>query len=129
MTLEFCDHVDARVRDVTAARRFYDAFCGAIGLTNAVVSGDWVLYSPDDSTGPFIGITSDPEFLPNHCRIAMRAKTRSDVDRVAAAVAEAGAGEFEPPRLCPEYTEDYYASFFSDLDGNRWEICHRSNLF
>ena len=128
MTSELFDHIDARVRDVSAARRFYDPFCSAIGLTKAVVTGDWVLYECEDTTGPFIGITGDAEFLPNRCRIAMSAKTRADVDRVAQIVAESGATEYEAPRLCPEYTEDYYASFFSDPDGNRWEICHRSTL-
>jgi catechol 2,3-dioxygenase-like lactoylglutathione lyase family enzyme len=126
MTQDFCDHIDARVKDLTAARRFYDAFCSAIGLTNARVSGDWVLYGSEDWTGTFIGVTSDREFTPNRCRIAMRAKTRADVDRIARIVADAGAGEYEAPHLCPEYSEDYYASFFSDPDGNRWEICHRT---
>lgn len=129
MTTEYFDHIDVRVRDLSVARSFYDAFCSAVGLTKAVESGDWVLYGCDDSTKPFIGVTSDSEFLPNRCRIAFRAKTRDDVDRVAKIVAGAGAGEYEAPRPCPEYTEDYYASFFSDPDGNRWEICYRSTLF
>ncbi|HZZ00097.1 MAG TPA: VOC family protein [Candidatus Baltobacteraceae bacterium] len=122
------DHIDVRVGNLPAARRFYDALCNAIGLTKAAVSGDWVLYGCEDSTGPFIGVTSDSEFLPNRCRIAIRAKTRDDVDRIAKALAEVGAGEYEAPRLCPEYASDYYASFFCDPDGNRWEVCHRSTV-
>ena len=126
MKPDFCDHIDVRVKDLAGVREFYDAFCGALGLTNAHVSGDWVLYESEDSTGPFIGVTSDREFSPNRCRIAMRAKTRDDVDRIARIVADAGAGEYEAPHVCPEYTEDYYASFFCDPDGNRWEVCHRT---
>lgn len=120
-----CDHLDVRVRDLTQARKFYDPFCAALGLTAAYANGTWVGYETADSTDAFIAIEAVRDFVPSQTRIAFRADSRGDVDRIAAAARSADASEFEPPQECPEYSAGYYAAFFADPDGNRYEICHR----
>jgi heme-degrading monooxygenase HmoA len=120
-----CDHLDVRVRSLAAARRFYDPFCAALELTCAAAGAEWVTYESPDSTAPFIAIAADADFTPSHSRIALRADSRGDVDRIAKVARESGAANFEAPHLCPEYAEGYYAAFFDDPDGNRYEICHR----
>ena len=123
--LALCDHLDIRVRDVQAARGFYEALCAALGLTVVDAGEGSITFETHDSSDAFVAIDSDPTFVPSHTRIAFRAASRDMVDRVAEAVRAAGATEFEPPHACLEYSEGYYASFFSDADGNRYEVCHR----
>lgn len=119
------DHLDVRVRDLAGARTFYDPFCAALGLTVVNAGDTWVVYDGTDPTDAFLAIDAEPQFIPSQTRVAFHASTREDVDRVAAVAEAAGAREFEPPQLCPEYTPGYYAAFFTDPDGNRYEICYR----
>jgi catechol 2,3-dioxygenase-like lactoylglutathione lyase family enzyme len=121
----FCDHLDMRVRNLTQARAFYDAFCAALGLTTIDVSEDSICYGAPDSTLPFLAIDADAHFVAGHNRIALRASSHADVDRISEVARVSGAKGYEPPQVCPEYTVGYYASFFEDPDGNRYEICHR----
>ncbi len=120
-----CDHLDVRVRNATQARQFYDAFCAALGLTVIHVGEQWIAYETPDTTDAFLAIASDTAFTPARTRIALRATSREEVRRIAAAAQAAGATEFEPPQDCPEYCEGYFASFFCDIDGNRYEVCYR----
>jgi catechol 2,3-dioxygenase-like lactoylglutathione lyase family enzyme/heme-degrading monooxygenase HmoA len=120
-----CDHLDVRVRDTKNARLFYDPLCAALGLNVVGVGKEWVAYETADSSDAFLAITSDPDFSPSRTRIAFRADSREDVERIARVAHAAGAAEFEPAQACPEYAEGYYAAFFADPDGNRYEICFR----
>jgi hypothetical protein len=122
----FSDHLDVRVTEVRRARTFYDPFCAELGLRRVDTdSPQWVVYESADPAVPFLAITAGPEFTPCQTRVALRAGSNGDVDRIARAAKAAGATDFEEPHYCPEYSEGYYASFFSDPDGNRYEICHR----
>jgi catechol 2,3-dioxygenase-like lactoylglutathione lyase family enzyme len=61
----------------------------------------------------------------NH--FAFAAADRADVDRfyqdVLAPLAKAGLAEIEdPPVDCPEYAVGYYATFFFDPDGIKYEV-------
>ena len=123
--LTLCDHLDVRVRDAEVARAFYDPFCAALGLTVIDASGTWVVYETNDPTDAFFAITSDADFRPSRSRIALRADSVEEVERVASAARISGATEFETPHDCPEYCRGYYASFFADPDGNRYEVCYR----
>jgi predicted lactoylglutathione lyase len=73
----------------------------------------------------FFGINADPRHRANGTRVAFAATSREQVEELAALAQAAGAQAFEPPHLCTEYTETYYATFFEDADGNRFEICFR----
>ncbi len=54
-------------------------------------------------------------------RLAFGVDGRSQVDAAAAAARDAGARAVEGPSVHPEYG-DYYAVFFQDADGNKFEI-------
>jgi catechol 2,3-dioxygenase-like lactoylglutathione lyase family enzyme/heme-degrading monooxygenase HmoA len=122
----FCDHLDVRVSDLLAARTFYDPFCASLGLTEVDAGSQWVVYESPNPAAPFLAITAEEEFGPCRTRAALRGASKEDVDRIARAARDAGATRFVPPQLCPEYSEGYYAAFFDDPDGNRYEICHRA---
>ncbi len=120
------DHIDLRVKDLATARPFYDALMSAMGFSRFDVREHDVNYHrPDEEwSQPFFGIMADPGHHANDARIAFRAASREDVDRLAEVARAAGACEFEAPE---NYygSPRYYAAFFEDVDGNKLEICYR----
>lgn len=131
----FIDHIDLRVRSLETSTPFYDALMGSLGMhrisddpsqTEPYVAGDWLGYAYADETPistPFFGIIEAPDDRADASRIAFAAASRVEVDRIASAVRAAGAMAIEGPELCTEYDPTYYAVFFEDTDGNRFEVC------
>jgi predicted lactoylglutathione lyase len=121
------DHIDLRVSDLARSRRLYDALLPAMGYAQIVEDPDSICYyrAGEEKLQAFLGLVLDPEHRPNATRLALRANNRAEVDRLAELARKAGAGAFEPPHVCDEYTPFYYASFFEDADGNKLEICYR----
>jgi catechol 2,3-dioxygenase-like lactoylglutathione lyase family enzyme len=121
------DHVDLRVSDLTKVRHLYDTLLPAIGCSRVVEDADSICYYvPGEERAPFFGIDVDPDHRPNGSRLALRAASRAEVDRLAELARSAGAAAYEPPHVCEEYTPFYYAAFFEDADGNKLEICFRA---
>jgi len=119
-------HVDLRVSDREAARTFYDAILPVVGYTSIEAGEEWVSYVRDDDRS-FVGFALRDERKPVSGRIAFRVRGRGDVDRAGRAVTAAGAVAIEGPAPCPEYSDAYYAVFFEDPDGNRFEIYSSDN--
>jgi catechol 2,3-dioxygenase-like lactoylglutathione lyase family enzyme len=128
MKTRFLDHIDLRVRDIDAARKFYGKILPAIGFTNKTSDDDdCVTYRATGEGMPeFFCFTVDPNHQPNGTRISFWADTREEVDRVAEVVRQAGGKVLEGPELCRDYTPDYYAFFWEDPNGNKLEICCRT---
>lgn len=118
------DHVDLRVRSLAEARPFYEALLPALGFTRDARIEGWLQYETVGTDGPpeFVGVTESPQHVANECRIAFRARSISELDRLAAIAVLAGARNVEGPAY---EDEQYYAVFFEDLSGNRLEICYR----
>ena len=131
------DHIDLRVKDMEAARKFYAKFLPQLGCVcergepapTGVAGGDFhTFYSVGgDKPSEFFGLTEDKKHQPNGTRIAFWADTRDEVDRLARLVREAGGNALEGPEICAEYSPGYYAFFFEDPDGNKLEICCRES--
>ena len=121
------DHVDLRVSDLSKVRPLYDALLPAMGFSRVAEDADSICYYQpgEDRSVPFFGLDLDPGHRPNGSRLALRAGSRAEVDRLAQIARDAGAGAFEAPHVCEEYTPFYYAAFFQDADGNKLEICFR----
>jgi catechol 2,3-dioxygenase-like lactoylglutathione lyase family enzyme len=123
------DHIDLRVRDLDAAAAFYDVLMSELGLRERGRGEDWITYGypgEDGRVAPFFGLTQSAAHAINETRIAFAGASRADVDRLAGCLRRIGARSIEGPMLCPEYTPVYYAVFFADPDGNKLEICHRT---
>jgi predicted lactoylglutathione lyase len=84
----------------------------------------WLQYEAEgtDAAPEFVGVTESPRHVANECRIAFRADSIHEVDRLATIVVQAGARNVEGPAY---EDEQYYAVFFEDPSGNRLEICYR----
>ncbi len=120
------DHIDLRVRSLEKALPFYEKFLPALGFSRLSSGDGWRTFSlaePDPTE--FIWLVEAPSHQPNETRIAMWADSREEVDRVARIVDQAGGRVLEGPELCADYSANYYACFFQDPCGNRWEICCR----
>lgn len=107
------DHVHLRVRDLEAARRFYQAVLDVLGLqldadeTHLAVDELWIDVGEPHS----------------HIHLAFQAPDRETVDRFHAAALAAGGKDNGGPGERP-YHPGYYAAFVYDPDGNNIEAVH-----
>ncbi len=119
------DHIDLRVRRLSEVRQFYEELLPALGFTRDVRIEGWLTYEAEGDAGSseFFGVTESGSHVANESRIAFRAGSIEDVDRLADIAVRAGAQHVEGPMF---YDDDsYYAVFFEDPSGNRLEICCR----
>ena len=120
------DHLSLGVRDLAAARGFYDAVLAPLGGSRVMDFGEAIGY----------GVPPKPDFWISACdpsegfRESHVAFEAADVDAVQAffdAAVAAGAEVLHEPRQWPEYHPGYYGAFVRDPDGNNVEaVCHRA---
>jgi catechol 2,3-dioxygenase-like lactoylglutathione lyase family enzyme len=129
-------HVDLVCRDLERSLAFYAAVFGPLGLQPPVTfegeRGERIHYLRFPAAGSgSLGLrqASGPEaaqpfelYAPGLHHLALAVDRREDVDTVHAAAVAAGATVLHPPRLFPQYRENYYATFFLDPDGFRLEV-------
>jgi len=120
--LRLYDHIDLRVPDLPAAEPFYRILLPALGFTREQDVEGWLQFESEDGT-QFFGITESLSHRANENRIAFHAVEKAEVDRLAAIARDAGALNIEGPL---DYEKNYYATFFEDPCGNRFEVCYRT---
>ncbi len=116
-------HIDVHVGSLEAAAALFDPLAKRVGYRRreADPDPDFVGYETLDGGRPRIGFILDPGGSAGSMRIAFAVAERADVDAAATVARAAGARAIEGPGLHPEYGE-YYAVFFEDADGNKYEI-------
>jgi catechol 2,3-dioxygenase-like lactoylglutathione lyase family enzyme len=116
------DHVSIGVRDIDAARRFYDAAFGPLGYTCLGSGSDWLGYGGDRIVF-WISATDRPvpADAASGLHFCFSAPSRAAVDSFHTGALAAGGGDNGPPGLRPNYHETYYAAFATDPDGYRVE--------
>lgn len=127
MTTPF-GHLDLRVTDMARAMPFYEGLLPALGFTQTYHSPQWKAWATTDAlpSAAYIAVTEDPSHQANANRVAFWAADRESVDRLAAVARDAGAHNLEGPEVMP-YGPDYYAVYFEDPCGNRFEVyCRRA---
>lgn len=120
-------HLDIHVRDIDATQTLLDALAGHIGYRRIVDSAEpeepgFVGYETVSGGRPRFGLIPDLAALPGSTRVAFAVETRAQVDAAARVARDHGACAIEGPGPHPEYG-DYYAVFFEDAGGNKFEIC------
>lgn len=124
------DHVTLGVNDVSAAKTFYDAVLGTIGLRCVAEEKDasgqlgaagyglkkaffWVC-RPLDETHPAAAC--------NGTHVAFKANTKEQVRAFYDAALKNGGSDDGPPGPRPQYHDKYYAAFVRDPQGHKIEI-------
>jgi glyoxylase I family protein len=125
------DHLYLSVSDPSRSLPFYDAVLGALGFqkSESVIAGDahahyWnralqISIRPARSAG----VRHDP-YAPGFHHLCLQLRDEAELDAAHAKLRALGVDASEP-RLYPEYSEDYYATFFEDPDGIRLELVNR----
>ncbi len=116
------DHVSLPVRRLAAARKFYGATLGAIGMNiNMDVSGAFGMGSKDEK----IFWVSQKRGAAGGAHHAFRVPRRADVEAFHTAALAAGGADHGAPGLRPNYGPNYYAAFVKDSEGNNIEaVCY-----
>ena len=137
----FIDHVQVTVSNLKNAEPFYDILCEALGFD---LSKKIHAYLPEldmevieylDDAYDF-GICSPlPEYKNDHIHrrkpgavhhIAFRAETREAVDAIYDLLLPLDIEIIDPPQIHRSHGPNYYALFFKDPDGIKYEIvCNR----
>ena len=116
------DHITAPVRDLAAARTFYGAALGAIGMKVNMDVGD--AFGMGSRTQKIFWLGRDRK-ASGGGHYAFRVDHRDEVDAFHAAALAAGGSDNGPPGLRPQYDANYYAGYVLDPDGNNIEaVCH-----
>src|SRR4051794_20538658 len=118
-------HIDLRVTSMAEALPFYEALLPALGFTRRF-HGAWEGFATTDELpgAGYFAITESPGHQPNENRIAFWADDEAMVKRVAVIVESAGGRDVSGPKPMP-YGPHYYAVYFGDPCGNRFEVYHR----
>jgi catechol 2,3-dioxygenase-like lactoylglutathione lyase family enzyme len=113
------DHISMSVRDLKAARAFYEAALGAIGMkVNLDVSSALGMGSRNEK---IFWLARDRK-ASGGGHYAFRVDHREEVDAFHAAGLAAGGQDNGAPGPRPDYGPTYYAAFVKDGEGNNIEV-------
>src|SRR3569832_2129627 len=133
------DHIQITVKDLAVAETFYDKLMPILGFDiNRKSKGSVAKHEFDviEYSHPLLifGINSPRDKFKDdivHRRkpgalhhLAFKAESREEVDKVYHQVKEIGANIVEEPKFFPQHGESYYALFFKDLDGIKYEVVY-----
>jgi len=116
------DHVSIGVRDIKAAKRFYDAALQPLGYT-CLSEGETSLGYGQGAVVFWISVTDRP--VPADAKsglhFCLSAPSRKSVDSFHTAALKAGGRDNGAPGIRADYDPQYYAAFAIDPDGYRIE--------
>jgi glyoxylase I family protein len=140
-------HMIINVADVKRSSPFYTGMFRYLGyeLNDSSYGEDyayedwkrWDLDTPHEISicqvcDPHKGVAHQRGALGHHCHVAFCADDRDDVDRFHREVLLPLSGQGhchieDAPCDCPEYGDGYYATFFTDPDGLKYEFVINPN--
>ena len=138
------DHIQITVRNLNDAEPFYDQLMPILGFDLACKSkGSVVAHAFDvvEYAHPnlIFAINSPREAFKDeviHRRkpgalhhLAFKATSQSEVDEAYEKIKHTGAIIVDPPKLYPQHGERYYALFFKDPEGIKYEIVFEERNF
>ena len=122
------DHVYLAVRDLARSKRFYDEVMRVLGYARmeSSLGGDPHVHYYNRQFGFSLrpareGTPPHDPYAPGLHHFCFRVVDELAVDRACAELRALGVAATDP-RIYPEYSADYYATFFEDPDGIRLEI-------
>jgi catechol 2,3-dioxygenase-like lactoylglutathione lyase family enzyme len=117
------DHVSIGVRDVAAARRFYDAALAPLGYRCRSAGADSLGYGTEAAIAFWVSeaarpVPADPG---SGLHVCFAAPSRAAVDAFHGAAVGHGGRDNGAPGPRPDYGPAYYAAFVTDPEGYRIE--------
>lgn len=137
------DHIQITVRDLDAVTPFYDRMMALLGFDvdrkiSATIEKhefqvveylhphfSFAITSPRKPFADDVIHRRKPGALHH---LAFRADSREEVDRLHLGLKEIGAQIVGGPKLWPEHGPDYYAVFFKDPEGIKYEVVNHPRL-
>lgn len=110
------DHVTLQVSDLARSKLFYEKAFAGLGYRIAF-GKEGIFWAFDIDDGLFEIMQSEASPPLTRVHVALRVKSKADVDEFHRAALAAGGRDNGPPGPRPEYTPNYYASFVLDPDG------------
>ena len=138
------DHLQITVKNLKVAEPFYDKLMPILGFDIARKSKGTVTaheFDVVEYAHPLLifAINSPRSVFKEetiHRRkpgalhhLAFKASSRAEVDELYLKIKEIGASIIDPPKLYPQHGENYYALFFKDLEGIKYEIVFEERNF
>lgn len=133
------DHIQITVKDMAVAVPFYDKMMALLGfdverkVSATIEAHDFHVVEYAHPTLAFAITSPRKAFVDDtiHRRkpgalhhLAFKAESREEVDRLHGELQAIGAEIVGGPKLWPEHGTDYYALFFKDLEGIKYEIVY-----
>jgi catechol 2,3-dioxygenase-like lactoylglutathione lyase family enzyme len=123
------DHLDLTVRDLARSTEFYAKVLGALGFRRVAHESYVAFGNAHMNVGlrPCAPAHRDAVFdrtRPGFHHLALKAKSRADVDRFHDFLVRERIPVLDPPAEYPQYGPDYYAVFLADPDGMKIELVH-----
>ena len=133
------DHITITVKDLKIAEPFYDKLLPILGFNldhkfkGTVVEHEYDVVEYCHPLLLFAIISPRKVFKDDtiHRRkpgalhhLAFKAKSRDEVDKLYLEIKEIGANIVDKPTFYPQHGESYYALFFKDLEGMKYEIVY-----
>lgn len=117
------DHLTVPVRDLKAARAFYEAALAPLGMhVNLDFTSAFGMGSKDEN---IFWLARDRD-ASGGGHYALRVDNRDEVDAFHDAALRAGGEDNGAPGPRPDYGPSYYAAFVKDGEGNNIEVvCYR----
>ncbi|GER06896.1 glyoxalase [Iodidimonas muriae] len=117
-------YVTIGTNDLDKAAPFFDTLLGLMGGTR-MMEGDGFIAWSKGQDGAGLGVTKPfdgkPATVGNGVMVALEAKSRDEVDALYKKALELGARDEGAPG---ERMEGFYAGYFRDLDGNKFNVFH-----
>ena len=131
------DHIQITVKDLNVAESFYDKFLPVLGFDLKHKSKGRVAEHDFDVVEYYhplliFGINSPRDVFKTdtiHRRkpgalhhLAFSAESRAEVDSLYPEILKTGANIVDEPKFYPQHGDSYYALFFKDMEGIKYEI-------
>lgn len=131
------DHIQITIKDLKVAEPFYDKLMPILGFDinrkskGAVAAHEFdvieyihplLLFAINSPRSVFKKDTIHRRKPGAIHHLAFKAVSREEVDQLYLEIKEIGAKIVDPPKLYPQHGESYYALFFKDLEGIKYEI-------